>query len=176
MHAHLSDRLGKRFWFFVYPIPFTIIGFIIFMSTEGFGPRYLSFFLMIFIFAQRGTFYGWISNAVPRPPAKRAVVYAFVNSFGNSASIWTPYTYREVDRPFYRPAMGVNIVLQCVGLGCALFMFFHLRGLNKQQARLENEDVPLTEKEMESLQKTAEIEGIDIAAARQLQKGFRYTI
>lgn len=146
------------------------------MTTMGFGPRYLSFFLMISIFAQYGTYFGWISNAVPRPPAKRAAVYAFANSFGNSASIWTPYTYREVGRPFYRPAMGVNIALQCLGLSCAIFMNYHLRQLNKRRARLEDEDVPLTEKEMESLRKTAEVEGIDIAAARQLQKGFRYTI
>lgn len=55
-------------------------------------------------------------------------------------------------------------------------MYYHLRQLNKRQARLEDEDVPLTEKEMESLRKTAEVEGIDIAAARQLQRGFRYTI
>lgn len=27
-HSRLSDRLGMRFWFFVYPIPITIVGFI----------------------------------------------------------------------------------------------------------------------------------------------------
>lgn len=27
-HSRVSDHLGKRFWFFVYPIPVTIIGFI----------------------------------------------------------------------------------------------------------------------------------------------------
>lgn len=31
-HSRVSDHLGKRFWFFVYPIPVTIVGFI---STCG---------------------------------------------------------------------------------------------------------------------------------------------
>ncbi|KAA8641936.1 hypothetical protein EYZ11_002532 [Aspergillus tanneri] len=176
VHSYMSDRLGNRFWFFVYPIPITIVGFIIFMVTDGFGPRYFSFFLMIFIFAQMGTVYSWIANAIPRPPAKRAAAYAFINSVGNSASIWTPFTYREQDKPHYQPAMGVCIVLQALGALMAVFMFFHLRSLNKRLARLEDEDAVLTDRELERLQRTADVEGIDIAAARQLQKGFRYMI
>lgn len=27
-HSRISDRTGERFWFFVYPIPITIVGFI----------------------------------------------------------------------------------------------------------------------------------------------------
>lgn len=27
-HSRISDRIGKRFWFFSYPIPITIVGFI----------------------------------------------------------------------------------------------------------------------------------------------------
>jgi hypothetical protein len=54
-HSLLSDRLGNRFWFFVYPIPVTIAGLIIFMATENFGARYFSLFLMVFVFAMNGT-------------------------------------------------------------------------------------------------------------------------
>ncbi|KAE8155276.1 major facilitator superfamily domain-containing protein, partial [Aspergillus avenaceus] len=173
-HSYMSDRLSNRFWFFVYPIPITIVGFVIFMTTDGFGPRYFSFFLMMFVFAQNGTVYSWIANAIPRPPAKRAAAYAFINSVGNSASIWTPYTYRDKDDPYYRPAMGVCIALQVVGGAMAVFMYFHLRTLNKRLERLEDADVTLTPKELERLQRTADVEGIDVAAARRLQKGFRY--
>lgn len=28
IHSRISDRLGRRFWFFIYPLPITIIGFI----------------------------------------------------------------------------------------------------------------------------------------------------
>lgn len=113
---------------------------------------------------------------MPRPPAKRAAAYAFINSIGNSASIWTPYTYIPGEDPYYRSAMGVNIALQCVGALTAIFMYFHLNTLNKRQERLENEEVQLTEKELRRLQVTADFEGIDIAAARRLQKGFRYVL
>lgn len=41
---------------------------------------------------------------------------------------------------------------------------------------MENQDVELTEKEFAKLKKTAEIEGMDIATARRLQKGYRYMI
>ena len=175
-HNWVSDKLGVRFWFFVYPIPITIVGFVIFMTTESFGARYFSFFLMNFTFAQNGTLYSWIANSLPRPPAKRAAAYAFINSIGNSASIWTPYTYYNSEKPYYRVALGVCIALQALGGLSAIFMYFTLNVLNKRQERLENENVQLTEKELRRLQITADVEGIDIAAARQLHKGFRYMI
>ena len=173
-HSLASDKIGNRFWFFVYPIPITIVGFIIFMTTDSFGPRYFSFFLMNFVFAQNGTCYAWISNALPRPPAKRAAAYAFINSVGNSASIWTPFTYRKQDSPHYAPALAVCIALQVIGFIMAVGVKFYLARQNKQLDRLENEDVVLTEKELLRLHRTAEVEGIDVAAARKLQKGYRY--
>ncbi|KAL4784994.1 major facilitator superfamily domain-containing protein [Aspergillus varians] len=173
-HSYLSDRFQNRFWFFVYPIPITIIGFVVFMATDGFGPRYFSFFLMIFVFAQNGTVYSWIAGAIPRPPAKRAAAYAFINSVGNSASIWTPYTYRDGDEPYYRLAMGVCIALQVVGGAMAVFMYFHLKSLNQRQERFEDMSVILTDKEMKVLEKIAARDDIDVAAARDQQSGFRY--
>ncbi|KAJ5170064.1 Major facilitator superfamily domain general substrate transporter [Penicillium coprophilum] len=175
-HSVASDKLEKRFWFFVYPIPITIIGFVVFMKTESFGARYFSFFLMVFVFAQNGTLYSWLASSIPRPPAKRAVAFAFFNSIGNSASIWTPYTYIEKEKPTYETAMGVCIALQVIGGLAALFLYFNLNMLNKRQERLENEDVQLSEKDIRRLQATADLEGIDIAAARRLQKGFRYVL
>ncbi|KAJ5473143.1 hypothetical protein N7475_002709 [Penicillium sp. IBT 31633x] len=175
-HSMASDKLEKRFWFFVYPIPITIAGFIVFMTTDSFGPRYFSFFLMIFVFAQNGTLYSWLASSIPRPPAKRAVAFAFFNSIGNSASIWTPYTYNDSEKPHFPTAMGVCIALQVIGGLSATFLYFNLRMLNKRQERLENEEVQLSEKDIRRLQATADVEGIDIAAARRLQKGFRYVL
>ncbi|KAJ5649516.1 uncharacterized protein N7484_003239 [Penicillium longicatenatum] len=175
-HSWLSDKMEIRFWFFVYPIVITIVGFVIFMTVGSFGPRYFSMFLMVFVFAQNGTLYSWIANAIPRPPAKRAAAYAFINSIGNSASIWTPYTYIAAEAPYYHTALGVCIGLQAIGGMCGLFMYLNLRMLNKRQERLENEDHQLTDKELRRLQVTADFEGIDLASARQLQKGFRYIL
>lgn len=120
--------------------------------------------------------YAWISAAIPRPPAKRTVALAFMNSIGNMASIWTPFTYREGDFPYYRPALGIVVGMMVIGVGGAVVLRFMLKKMNRELERLENEDVTLTDAEMAKLRKTAEMEGIDIAAARQLQKGYRYLI
>jgi len=175
-HNWLTDRLGHRFWFFVYPIPITIIGFIIFMTLDSFGPRYFSFFLMNITFAQNGVLYAWVANSIPRPPAKRAAAYGIINMIANSASIWTPYTYYTQEAPYYRVALAICIVLQGLAGLTALFIYFRLRMLNKRQERLENENVELNERELRRLEMTAKVENIDIAAARQLQKGFRYML
>jgi hypothetical protein len=50
-----SDRLQHRFWFYIYPLPICIVGCLIFMFTEGFGPRYFSLFLLNLAFASFGT-------------------------------------------------------------------------------------------------------------------------
>lgn len=72
--------------------------------------------------------------------------------------------------------MGICIALQIIGGLAALFLYLNLRALNKRQERMENEEVQLSEMDIRRLQATAEIEGIDIAAARRLQKGFRYVL
>src|SRR4051812_37048993 len=139
-----------------------------------------------------GTTYAWIANAIPRPPAKRAAAFAFINSIvscvhslclitadpsqGNSASIWTPFTYRPRDRPHYRPALGLNIGLQAIAAVCGILLRLILTRRNARLERLENEDVTLSEEDLAGLRKTAEVEGIDVAAARRLQKGYRYMI
>jgi hypothetical protein len=52
----------------------------------------------------------------------------------------------------------------------------YLSALNKRMERMESVDAVLTEKDLTRLQRTAEIEWIDIAAARRLQKGFRFQL
>jgi hypothetical protein len=66
--------------------------------------------------------------------------------------------------------------LQVLGGIASIFLYFTLRMIKKRQMRVENEDVPLDEKDLRQLQVTADNEGVDIAAARWLQKGFRYML
>ncbi|KAK5163434.1 uncharacterized protein LTR77_010616 [Saxophila tyrrhenica] len=177
-HSIASDKIGNRFWFFIYPLIVCTIGCLVFMFVPqgNFGGRYFSLFLLNFAFASFGTIYAWISNAIPRPPAKRTVALAFMNSIGNMASIWTPYTYIDGSEPYYRPALGVVIGLLVVSATGACILRFLLIKMNRELERLENEDVELDEKELAKLRKTAEFEQIDMATARQLQKGYRYII
>ncbi|KAK3663318.1 hypothetical protein LTR22_005976 [Elasticomyces elasticus] len=175
-HGIASDKVGNRFWFFLYPIPLTIIGALLFMFVDGFGGRYFSLFLLVFVFATNGTIYAWIANAIPRPPAKRAAALAFVNSIGNAASIWTPFTYNATDAPHYVTPMGINIaLLGAAGIGACVLRWLLVRD-NARLERMANMDATLTEADLAHLRKTAETEGIDISAARQLQKSYRYMI
>jgi len=176
LHSLASDRVGNRFWFFMYPVPIVLTGCFIFMFAENNGARYFSLFLMVFIFAMNGTTYAWIANSIPRPPAKRAAALAFINSFGNAASIWTPFTYFKTSAPYYHPAMGIIVGLTVIAGICGVIHRYLLERDNKRLARLENEDVPLSERDIRTLQKTADLEGIDRATARQLQKGYRFMI
>ena len=176
VHGIVSDRFTTRFWFCLYPLVVAIIGFVLFMTTDKFGPKYLSFFFMMFLMNVNGTLFSWIAGVVARPPAKRAAAYALINSLGNSVSIWTPYTYLDNETPYFYTGIGV-----CVGLTAAcgalmVLLRFVLARENSKLARLENEDVSLSQKELEKLQKTAEVEGITVQEARALQKGFRFPL
>ena len=113
---------------------------------------------------------------MPRPPAKRAATMAFMNSVGNAASIWTPYTYTDSSSPYYRPALGVVIALMALAGISGTALRFYLQRQNKQLERMEGADTELREQDIRKLERTAEVEGIDIAAARQLQKGYRYML
>jgi len=37
----------------------------------------------------------WISNTLPRPPAKRAAALAFINAISNTSSIYASYMYKS---------------------------------------------------------------------------------
>lgn len=146
------------------------------MTAENFGARYFSLFLQIFVFALNGVLYAWISSSIPRPPAKRAAALAFINSVGNAASIWTPFTYKDKDAPFYRPALGICIAFQCIAGICAVALRILLQKQNARMARMEDVDAQLTPRDMRRLEKTAEVEGVTVAEARALQKGYRFVI
>lgn len=175
-HGIVSDRFETRFWFAIYPIVPAITGFVLFMTTSAFGPKYFSFFLMMFLMTMNGTIFSWISGVLTRPPAKRAAAYALINSLGNSVTIWTPYTYLDKERPYFYTGIGICVGLMTIAAGLLILLRFILIRENAKLAALENENMSLSEKELARLQRTAETEGISVAEARQLQKGFRYPI
>ncbi|KAE8370648.1 major facilitator superfamily domain-containing protein [Aspergillus caelatus] len=148
MHGALSDRLEKRFWFFMYPIPLTVAGFVIFMTVDEFGPKYFSFFLVIFVFAMNSTLFTWIAISIPRPPAKRAAAIAIINGAG----------------------------LQIVAAGLAWWLRFLLDRENKLLEIFEDENAALPGTEIDKLRQLAIVEAVDIDTATQLRKGFRYII
>ena len=101
---------------------------------------------------------------------------AFMNSVGNAASIWTPYTYTDSSAPHYRPALGIVIGLMTIAGITGTILRFYLIRQNKRLERMESSDSELRDSDIKKLEQTAEFEGVDMAAARQLQKGFRYAL
>ena len=106
------------------------------MTTTSFGPRYLSLFLVAFAFNMFGTFYSWIATSIPRPPAKRAAAYGFINALGNSSSIWSTFLYKSNTAPYYRAAFGTIIGLQCITVVLAVILRQILIHQNKQLATI----------------------------------------
>lgn len=169
-HSLLSDRLRHRFWFFIYPIPIAVTGFVIFMTTHSFAPRYFAVFLMIFVVAPQGSNHAWLASAMPRPPAKRAVAFAFVNSCGAVASVWTPFLYPLGQAPFYRVALGVNVALLAVAVACGVVLRVVLERQNRELERAE-----VVERVGESGDGEGK-EGGGGGVVEGTQKGFRYMI
>ncbi|KAG9936654.1 hypothetical protein KCV02_g6068, partial [Aureobasidium melanogenum] len=135
------------------------------------GPRYLSFFLMMFVFTINGTQFAWISSSIPRPPAKRAAALAIMNALGNSTSIWTSFTYRNGDKPYYRPGLGIAAGLLVGAFFLACTLRWYLQRQNKALEELENEGSNLSPERLRMLMKRAEVTDLSM-----MQKGFRYLV
>lgn len=76
------------------PICLGIASFILAAATHSTAPRYVAMMLMVSgVYTGYVVVLAWISNTIPRPPAKRAAALAFINAVSNSSSIWTSYLY-----------------------------------------------------------------------------------
>ncbi|KAL4734084.1 major facilitator superfamily domain-containing protein [Aspergillus similis] len=164
IHSYLSDRSGRRFWYAIYPAPFAVAGFAIYMSpVTSFGARYFSLFLMLSVYSMNMTVNAWCATAIPRPPAKRAAAYGFLTIIPYSGSIWAPFTYRNEDLPYFRLALGIN-----AGMMVAAAALSILLRVIMVQANLQ-----LDEEERRLRLAGAGI-GVDHSSTQV--RGFRYTI
>lgn len=74
----------------------------------------------------------WISNTIPRPPAKRAAALAFINAISNTSSIYASYMYSDWMKPGYTIAMSVNCATAVIAIVTATVLRFMLVRLNKK--------------------------------------------
>jgi MFS family permease len=166
-----ADRTGERFFHVVIPLCFGLLAYIIAASTTSFAPRYFAMMLM-----PAGCYTGyviclaWISNTLPRPPAKRAAALALINAVSNATSIYVSYMYQDKDAPRFLPAMIVNAVTLLVAMGCALVLRILLVRLN---GRLERGG------EVDGISRDeAGVENVDGGggSVTQVKHGFRYLV
>ena len=70
-NAWHSDKTGERYFHVTLPLYFAVIAFIVAATTTTIGPRYFAMMLMpAGCYSGYVVALGWISNTIPRPPAK----------------------------------------------------------------------------------------------------------
>ncbi|MCJ1435677.1 hypothetical protein MMC27_005052 [Xylographa pallens] len=165
-NAWHADRTGERFFHVVIPLCVAVIAFIIGAATTSTGPRYLSMMLMVpGVYTGYVVVLAWISNTMPRPPAKRAAALAAINAVSNSSSIYVSYMYPESAGPRYIVAFAVNCVTAFIAILAAIILRFMLIRLNK---KLDNGEY--VEGAINGIH-SAEHDGVPGQAAK---KGFRF--
>ena len=142
LNAWHADRTGERLLHIVLPLCVGVFAFILCAATHSTGPRYVSMMLMVpGIYTGYVVALAWISNSMPRPPAKRAAALAFINAVSNSASIYASYMYPQ-PKGGKQPNLTVPLSVDCATAVLAIIMTVIMRiilqRLNKRLDRGEH--------------------------------------
>lgn len=128
-----ADRTGERFFHITIPLCFATFAYILAAATTKTAPRYVAMMLMVpGVYTGYVVALAWISNSLPRPPAKRAAALAFINAISNSSSIYASYMYSPSAAPRYVTAMSVNCAMSVMAMLAALTLRMILVRLNKK--------------------------------------------
>ncbi|KAK8845617.1 hypothetical protein IAR55_006333 [Kwoniella newhampshirensis] len=135
LNAYASDRRGRRFEHLLAPYVVTLVGFIIAATTHSNAPRYVSMFFMCTANAGYVLNYPWLSAVIPRPPAKRAVALAFVNSLGNLGTVAGSFVFPTMWAPNYVQTWTIMCCSLVFGMAMLIILRLHLASLNKKMDR-----------------------------------------
>jgi MFS family permease len=137
-NAWHADKTGERFLHVTIPLCFGVAAFILAACTTNTAARYVSMMFMVpGVYTGYVVVLAWISNTIPRPPAKRAAALAMINAVSNASSIWASYLYPESDSPRYVMAFAVNCVTAGLAIIMALVLKIMLTRLNRKLDRGE---------------------------------------
>lgn len=132
-NAWHADKTGERYLHIVLPMAVSMVAYIIAASTNNIGARYFSMMLMpSFVYSAFVVALAWISNTLPRPPAKRAAALAFINAIANCSSIYASYMYNDSMKPAYTLAFVVNCGTSVIAIVAATILRFMLVRLNRK--------------------------------------------
>ncbi|KAI0321484.1 MFS general substrate transporter [Amylostereum chailletii] len=159
-----ADKSGERYLHITVPWWGVVLAYIIGLSTMSIGGRYVALFLMAVGYSGFALTLVWVSNVVPRPPAKRAAAIGIVNGFGNIGNLIGSFTWKAEWGPNYHPSMWISMA--------SLLFSTMLVQENKKLAESEMQD-PATRQRIED---AARLEGITVQEATDRKKGFRYLI
>ncbi|KIX92719.1 uncharacterized protein Z520_11571 [Fonsecaea multimorphosa CBS 102226] len=137
-NAWHADRTGERFFHVTVPLYVAVGSFILAAATTATAPRYVAMMLMVpGVYTGYVVALGWISNTMPRPPAKRAAALAAINAVSNTSSIYASYMFPKSDGPRYVLAMSVCSATAFVAICAATVLRLILVRLNRKLDRGE---------------------------------------
>ncbi|KAJ7064314.1 MFS general substrate transporter [Mycena amicta] len=172
LNAWDADRTGERFFHTTRLWWIVIIGYIISLSTSNTGARYFSMFLMACGHAAFPMTAAWVSNVIPRPPAKRAAAIGIVNGIGNIGNLMGSYTWKAEWGPNYHQSMIISLCSLVFATSLALGIRQYLIWLNKKLDK--DERAAIQGAQEVRVRDAAILEGITFEQAMAKRKGFRY--
>lgn len=155
INALHADKTGERYLHVVIPLCVAVAAFILAVTTDSLAPRYVAMMLMVCemvallltapssqqeadqkqvpsVYSGYVVALAWISNTMPRPPAKRAAGLAFINAVSNTSSIYASYMYPDSSAPAYTIAFVVNSITAVVAICAATVLRTMLARLNRK--------------------------------------------
>ncbi|KAI0036737.1 MFS general substrate transporter [Vararia minispora EC-137] len=135
-----SDHVKERCFHIIVPLSIGIVGFIIAAATEATAPRYFALFLMAQSYSGFICFLAWVSNSIPRPPAKRAVALAFINAFSQLGNVAGSYIWPSAWGFSYARSYAICIATFTLTIFMCLAFRQALARMNQQFERAEEEE------------------------------------
>jgi len=133
--SYTSGKYNERTWHITGCKAVAIIGFALAPASLNVGVRY--FAMCVFTIGTYGVnsiVLGWAATVANQSVEKKAVTIAMMTSFSNMSFIYTPYLFREADKPRYTLAMVAMAVFSLLCAVCAWAMKFLLKRQNKKLA------------------------------------------
>ncbi|KAJ5019349.1 putative transporter [Colletotrichum sp. SAR 10_99] len=137
--SHSSGRFNERTWHTTVSKLIACAGFAMSVATLNTTVRYVG--IMIFVGATYGVnniILGWTASVLGQTDEKKAVAIAMCNTFGNLASVYTPYLWPDSDEPRYLKAMLASIGFSLGVVVCAWVMRFALQRQNRKMLASSN--------------------------------------
>ncbi|KAF7365095.1 MFS general substrate transporter [Mycena venus] len=169
LNAWHADKTGERFFHITGWWWGVMLGFIISLSTMNTGARYFSMFLMSFGYVGFAMTLVWVSNSIPRPPAKRAAAIGIVNGVGNLGNLMGSYVWKGAWSPQFHQSMIISlcglVLSSLLSLGIRQYLIRRNKQLDADAMKDANEN---------RVKEAAILEGITFEQALERRKGFRY--
>ncbi|KAB5592961.1 transport protein [Ceratobasidium theobromae] len=167
-----ADKTGERFYHIASSYVVGIIGFIISMITMNVAARYLSLFLMAQSYTGFIIFWSWCSNSLPRPPSKRAVALALINSFSQFGNVAGSYVWPSKWGNKYQQSYGICTACYVFTIVMCFVFRQHLIYLNR---RLDDgHEVDGIQGRRETAEGSLESHNASTERIQPAQRGFRF--